>query len=155
MGVIGNFVHRAFSGQDPTLSAVLVLLAAASTYIVIKESQTLPTSSAKKVLPNGKPTSLPSTLRNKDLDNTPFNEIEEILEAEEEGEFHDPFDLPQVPFAFTRVSHAESLKRSKEFYEMVNKRRSVRMFSSDPVPIEVVRNCCMAAATAPSGAHTE
>ncbi|KAI9330394.1 hypothetical protein BDR26DRAFT_871501 [Obelidium mucronatum] len=81
-------------------------------------------------------------------------EVTEIAEAEE-AEFHDPFDLPHVPFKFTRLSHQESIKRSKEFYELVNARRSLRMFSEDPVPIEVIRNCCMAAATAPSGAHTE
>ncbi|KAI9325184.1 hypothetical protein BDR26DRAFT_879896, partial [Obelidium mucronatum] len=67
-------------------------------------------------------------------------EVTEIAEAEE-AEFHDPFDLPHVPFKFTRLSHQESIKRSKEFYELVNARRSLRMFSEDPVPIEVIRNC--------------
>ncbi|KAJ3241806.1 hypothetical protein HDU81_010450 [Chytriomyces hyalinus] len=93
--------------------------------------------------------------QNTDLDNTPFMEITEIAEAEATEEIHDPFDLPHVPFKFDRLSHSESMSRSLDFYKLVNARRSLRMFSEDPVPIEVIRNCCMAAATAPSGAHTE
>ncbi|KAJ3246543.1 hypothetical protein HDU78_006763 [Chytriomyces hyalinus] len=93
--------------------------------------------------------------QNTDLDNTPFMEITEIAEAEATEDFHDPFDLPHVPFKFDRLPHSESMKRSLDFYKLVNGRRSLRMFSEDPVPIEVIRNCCMAAATAPSGAHTE
>lgn len=37
----------------------------------------------------------------------------------------------------------------------MNKRRTVRHFSTDPVPIAVIRNIIKTAGTAPSGAHTE
>lgn len=45
--------------------------------------------------------------------------------------------------------------RSREFYELMSKRRSIRLFSNDPVPMEVVENVILAAGTSPSGAHTE
>jgi iodotyrosine deiodinase len=44
---------------------------------------------------------------------------------------------------------------AQEFYDMMNDRRSVRMLSSKPVDIEVVKKCIHAAGTSPSGAHTE
>lgn len=43
----------------------------------------------------------------------------------------------------------------EEFYNMAKDRRSVRMFSRKPVDIEIVKQCILAAGTAPSGAHTE
>jgi nitroreductase len=49
----------------------------------------------------------------------------------------------------------EMLQRSKDFYENINLRRSVRDFSNKPVPAEVVRNIIRAAGTAPSGAHKQ
>lgn len=66
-----------------------------------------------------------------------------------------PKDLKHIPLLFNRLSVEESLKRSLEFYKLMNKRRTVRHFSSDPVPIEVIRNIIKTAGTAPSGAHTE
>lgn len=66
-----------------------------------------------------------------------------------------PENLDHIPFHHTRYSHDESLRRSKEFYELMNKRRSVRFFSSDPVPREVIDNIIWTAGTSPSGAHTE
>lgn len=45
---------------------------------------------------------------------------------------------------------------AKQFYELVNNRRSVRSYSSTRVPpLEVIEQCVRAAGTAPSGAHTE
>ena len=46
-------------------------------------------------------------------------------------------------------------ERSKAFHEHLNKRRTVREFSDEPVPREVIENCIMAASTAPSGAHKQ
>ncbi|KAJ3401383.1 hypothetical protein HDU80_006080 [Chytriomyces hyalinus] len=157
MGFLTNLARRVLTAEDPALTAAVVLLTAATAYIYIKESTSTQPPALKAVLKKkaGKPSSLPSTLANTDLDNTPFMEITEIAEAEATEDFHDPFDLPHVPFNFDRLSHSESMKRSLDFYKLVNGRRSLRMFSEDPVPIEVIRNCCMAAATAPSGAHTE
>ncbi|XP_045608156.1 iodotyrosine deiodinase [Procambarus clarkii] len=66
-----------------------------------------------------------------------------------------PEHLKHLPYNFTRVSAEESMRKSKDFYEVMNQRRTVRNFSSDPVPREVIQNVIRAAGTAPSGAHTE
>ncbi|KAK7071901.1 hypothetical protein SK128_006369 [Halocaridina rubra] len=66
-----------------------------------------------------------------------------------------PDDLQHVPYPHIKLAPEESLRRSNEFYELMNKRRSVRFFSSDPVPREVIDNLIRTAGTAPSGAHTE
>ena len=47
------------------------------------------------------------------------------------------------------------LARSKENLSLMNKRRSVRHFSSKAVPFEVIRNAVMTAASAPSGANKQ
>lgn len=47
------------------------------------------------------------------------------------------------------------LQRSLEFYQLMNKRRTVRHFSSETVPNDVIKNIIRTAGTAPSGAHTE
>ncbi len=47
------------------------------------------------------------------------------------------------------------VKRSESYFEYHNLRRTVRHFSSKPVPREVIENLVRTAGTAPSGAHTE
>ena len=54
-----------------------------------------------------------------------------------------------------RLSDEEMVLESLAFYEEMNTRRSVRKFSSDPIPLEAVRNCIDTAGTAPSGAHKQ
>lgn len=54
-----------------------------------------------------------------------------------------------------RLSDEEMVVESRAFYEEMNTRRSVRKFSSDPIPLEAVRNCIDTASTAPSGAHKQ
>ncbi|XP_047108847.1 iodotyrosine deiodinase 1 isoform X1 [Schistocerca piceifrons] len=66
-----------------------------------------------------------------------------------------PWDLRHVPLQFTRLPVEETSRRAAEFYELLNRRRTVRFFSDDPVPADVIRNIVRAAGTAPSGAHTE
>ncbi len=58
---------------------------------------------------------------------------------------------------YTRESYTtdEMLKRSKEFYDWMDKRRTVRDFSDQPIPKEVIENILLAASTAPSGAHKQ
>lgn len=46
-------------------------------------------------------------------------------------------------------------RRAKAFLETMRTRRSVRHFSSEPVPLEVVEIAIAAAATAPSGANQQ
>ncbi|CAI8051263.1 Iodotyrosine deiodinase 1 [Geodia barretti] len=45
--------------------------------------------------------------------------------------------------------------RAAAFYQQMDTRRSVRHFSSDPVPQEAIENIVLASGTSPSGAHSE
>lgn len=49
----------------------------------------------------------------------------------------------------------EMRQKSRAFYEWLDKRRSVRDFSSRPVPRAVIEDCVRSASTAPSGAHKQ
>jgi nitroreductase len=60
-----------------------------------------------------------------------------------------------VPLAFERLPADEQLARSRRFLERLRTRRSVRHFSEDAVPYELVANAIAAAGTAPSGAHQQ
>jgi iodotyrosine deiodinase len=66
-----------------------------------------------------------------------------------------PADTPHLPYEPARLPVPEMIARSREYYETLNRRRSVRFFSKDPVPVEVIENIVKAAGTAPSGAHCE
>lgn len=50
---------------------------------------------------------------------------------------------------------AEMKQRAAEFYADIRRRRTVREFSPRPVAREVLENCLLAAATAPSGANRQ
>ncbi|WP_327255098.1 nitroreductase family protein [Streptomyces sp. NBC_01244] len=54
-----------------------------------------------------------------------------------------------------RMPTGESLTRAAELRERMDGRRTVRHFSPDPVPEQVVRDAIACAATAPSGAHQQ
>jgi len=60
-----------------------------------------------------------------------------------------------VPYQAPRLSLQESLARGRAFYDEMNKRRSVRQFSDDPVPRELIELAIRSASTAPSGAHRQ
>ncbi len=49
----------------------------------------------------------------------------------------------------------EILQRSSDYYELLDQRRSVRDFSDQMVPKEVIQNIIMTASSAPSGAHKQ
>lgn len=53
------------------------------------------------------------------------------------------------------VTSDQLMDKSKLFYEWMDGRRSVREFSSRPVPKEVIENIIQTASTAPSGAHKQ
>ncbi|MDI6400645.1 nitroreductase family protein [Balneolaceae bacterium ANBcel3] len=59
------------------------------------------------------------------------------------------------PLSYEKPSKEELLKRSEAFLDLMKKRRTVREFSPEPVPDEVILNCIEAAGTAPSGAHLQ
>ena len=63
-------------------------------------------------------------------------------------------------YPFTRYSResfepGEMIRRSRQLYEWMDTRRSVRDFSDKPVPKEVIENIIKTASTAPSGAHKQ
>jgi len=83
-----------------------------------------------------------------------FHEEKEELEKNESG----PISFENVnfiPYNLPRHTFEEMKKMSTEFYELMNKRRTVRFFSRDPVPLEIIENVIKTAGTSPSGAHTE
>jgi iodotyrosine deiodinase len=60
-----------------------------------------------------------------------------------------------VPLEFTRLDAEEALRRSREMYELLATRRSVRHFSDEPVPRELIENAIRTAGLAPSGANQQ
>lgn len=54
-----------------------------------------------------------------------------------------------------RHTNDEIRQRSREFYQWLDLRRTVRDFSDRPVPREAIENILKAASTAPSGAHKQ
>jgi nitroreductase len=60
-----------------------------------------------------------------------------------------------VPLDFERVPPEETLRRARELYRRMDRRRSVREFAPDPVPREAIELAVRAASTAPSGAHRQ
>ncbi|MBP9151159.1 MAG: nitroreductase family protein [Flavobacteriales bacterium] len=60
-----------------------------------------------------------------------------------------------IPFEPLNFSEDETRQRAKDFYEFMNNRRSLRVFSNKPVPKEVIENLIRTASTAPSGAHQQ
>nr|XP_011751898.1 iodotyrosine deiodinase 1 isoform X1 [Macaca nemestrina] len=81
----------------------------------------------------------------------------DLYQAEEDAdEWQEPEEsVEHIPFSHTHYPEREMVKRSQEFYELLNKRRSVRFISNEQVPMEVIDNVIRTAGTAPSGAHTE
>jgi len=64
-----------------------------------------------------------------------------------------PLDF--VPLEFDRHPIADSLDRAHSFYVEMNRRRTTRHFSAEPVPRELIEYAIRTAGTAPSGAHQQ
>ena len=60
-------------------------------------------------------------------------------------------DLPD----FKTYSEMEMIERAKTFYEEIKRRRTVRDFSEQPIPDEVIEQCLLAGGTAPNGANLQ
>lgn len=68
---------------------------------------------------------------------------------------HPPSDYPFVPYVFERLAPEEMSRRARAFFELMSRRRSIREFSADPVPRELIETAIRTASTAPSGAHRQ
>lgn len=60
-----------------------------------------------------------------------------------------------IPYQHIRYSEDEMLKKSLDFYQRMDQRRSIRNFSDQPVSREIIQNILKTASTAPSGAHKQ
>ncbi|MEL6343657.1 MAG: nitroreductase family protein [Myxococcota bacterium] len=60
-----------------------------------------------------------------------------------------------IPYQPTRLPLDTSRQKLTDFYERMDQRRSVRFFSPDPVPRDLIETAIRAASTAPSGAHRQ
>ena len=60
-----------------------------------------------------------------------------------------------IPYERPRLDVDESARRGRAFHDLMETRRSVRYFSDDPVPRELVEIAIRTASTAPSGAHRQ
>jgi iodotyrosine deiodinase len=60
-----------------------------------------------------------------------------------------------IELDFELLEPGEAAIRSAQFLERMRERRSVRHFSSEPVPLELIENAIRTAGTAPSGANQQ
>src|SRR3990172_3464371 len=60
-----------------------------------------------------------------------------------------------VAYTPGRLSEEQMLSKAAGFFELLKGRRSVRMFSPDPVPRQIIEIILETAGTAPSGAHKQ
>uniref|UniRef100_A0A8C6J4H4 iodotyrosine deiodinase n=1 Tax=Melopsittacus undulatus TaxID=13146 RepID=A0A8C6J4H4_MELUD len=128
-----------FSSLTPVFIAIICILIG----VILKKTD----GEKEKYETKSKPLSHPWV--DEDLkDGTDHHLEEEEWQGPEENVAH-------VPFSAEHYTEAEMIQRSKMFYELLNKRRSVRFLSDEPVPREVIDNVIRTAGTSPSGAHTE
>ena len=62
---------------------------------------------------------------------------------------------PFHPYDHHRIPEYDMEQRALSFFEEMNTRRSIRMFSSEPVPQQLIELAVRTASTAPSGAHKQ
>jgi len=63
--------------------------------------------------------------------------------------------FPFVPLDWQSLPADEMERRARDYFEEMNRRRSVRDFSDRPVPRELIEYAIRTASTAPSGAHRQ
>jgi len=64
-------------------------------------------------------------------------------------------ESPHLLLTYERLGMEEMTHRADAFYEQMNKRRSVRFFSEEPVPKHLIERAILTAGTSPSGAHRQ
>jgi nitroreductase len=62
---------------------------------------------------------------------------------------------PFIPYQSLGLTQDESLEKIKAYYDYYQKRRSVRDYSDQPVPKELIEKIIMTASSAPSGANKQ
>lgn len=62
---------------------------------------------------------------------------------------------PFVRYERDTYTPEQMISRSKEYLQWVDQRRTVRDFSDQPIPKEVIENIILSASAAPSGAHKQ
>jgi iodotyrosine deiodinase len=62
---------------------------------------------------------------------------------------------PMIGHRLPEYDAAEQMRRANSFYEEMQGRRSVRFFSDEPVPRDLIELAIKTASTAPSGAHRQ
>jgi len=62
---------------------------------------------------------------------------------------------PFEPLDFTRFDESTMRERAAVFHADMERRRSVRMLSDEPVPLDLIETAIRTASTAPSGAHLQ
>ena len=62
---------------------------------------------------------------------------------------------PFIPHHIERFEPEEMRSRADAFFELLDRRRSVRDFTDEPVPRELIESAVRSASTAPSGAHRQ
>ena len=67
----------------------------------------------------------------------------------------EPPPEPTVALDFQRREPTQMIDRARDLREQLSRRRSVRAFSRDPIPLQAVRDAIMAASSAPSGANKQ
>ena len=60
-----------------------------------------------------------------------------------------------ITYLYSRPSPDDVSKKARDFYDFMSRRRTIRHFSAEPVPVAVVKDLVKAASTAPSGAHRQ
>ena len=56
---------------------------------------------------------------------------------------------------FNRIPIKDIIKKSKKFYEIISKRRSVRDFDSKKIDLKIIKNAILSAGSAPNGANLQ
>lgn len=60
-----------------------------------------------------------------------------------------------IPLRYERMPESSMCHEAEAFYQRMSRRRSVRDFSADPVPMSVIHHALLTAGTAPSGANKQ